>query len=127
MAEEDELDVQRAVYELEDRRQAALRAGDREALSQLLSDDFLQVHAHGLIEGKEAFLTAATAYPGTADSSRPELSIYGNVALLRGLVVRRVLVDGTERAFRIFVTRVAAQESGFWRYIHIQATMVPEA
>ena len=123
----DGADVRESLYQLQERQRAALRAGDLDALSQLLSDDFQQVHAHGLIEDKAAFLASARSYPGTAESAPPEITLHGDVALMRGISVRRVTVDGIDREFRIFVSRIAARQDGAWRYVHIQATMMPEA
>jgi hypothetical protein len=120
-----DIDVREAVYDLEERRLTAFKEGDREALSLLLSDDFQQVHAHGLIEDKAEVLDSVAAYPGTAVPERPEVDVYGDVAIMKGSVTRSAMVGGKMHEFRIFAIRIAVRQNGNWRFKHIQATMIP--
>jgi hypothetical protein len=129
---EQETDVRETVYALEERRRAAVSSGDSEVLSMLLSDTFTQVHANGRVEDKAASLAAAASRRAAAPSGaptatpvRPELVVYGDAAMMRGTTVHRATVEGEIREFNLFATQVAVREEGVWRFVHIQATMLP--
>jgi hypothetical protein len=129
---EQETDVRETVYALEERRRAAVSSGDSYVLSMLLSDNFTQVHANGRVEDKAASLAAAASRRASAPSNgptakpvRPELVVHGDMAMMRGATVHRVTVEGEIRKFNLFATQIAVREDRVWRFVHIQATMLP--
>ena len=62
------------VAALEESRRAALAAGDIEALSDLVADDYVHVHATALIHDKAAMLAHVRKSPRTVAAARAENS-----------------------------------------------------
>ncbi len=71
---------------LESRRCAALVAGDRAALADLVSDDLVHVHGTGAVDGKAGYLQGIGGKYQFHDVERGALNIrdYGDFAVVTG-------------------------------------------
>jgi len=118
-------DVREMVYDLEERRRVAVDAGDVATLSPMLADGYQQVHADGTIDDKSSALARVASYRGSSEPRRPEMLVFGDVAIMKGPAVRRAVVDGVAREGWIYTTQIAAREGGVWRFVHAHATLMP--
>jgi len=108
---------------LEQRRIAAIRAGDPVAMRELLADDYQHVHGNGEMEDLATFLKGV---PGRKrETLRGPLStrVYGAVAVITGQQTNRTkAADGSTNDVSYYVTQVARQQGGHWRYVNMQVT-----
>ena len=88
------------VAALEESRRAALAAGDIEALSDLIADDYVHVHATALIHDKAAMLNHVRKSPRTVAPRTPKIRVYGDFAILTGEMVNIAAGQRRRRAFQ---------------------------
>jgi len=91
-----------ALYQCEEKRRAAMLAGDAGAMTSLLSDEFCYVHAStGITEDKATYLsrlsTGKAGYLGV-DMSETTSRFYGITTLQTGIVAVRMSRDGKRQS-----------------------------
>ena len=113
---------------LEERRRAALAAGDIVALGELIADDYVHVHATALVHDKAAMLDHVRKSPRAVAPRSPKIRIFGDVAILTGEMIN--LAAGTAAApgsqTRLYATQVARKNGGRWQFVSFHATRIPE-
>jgi ketosteroid isomerase-like protein len=116
------------VAALEESRRAALAAGDIEALSDLIADDYVHVHATALIHDKAAMLNHVRKSSRTVAPRAPKIRVYGDFAILTGEMVN--IAPGSGGAgpsrTRLYATQVARKIGGKWKFISFQTTRIPD-
>jgi uncharacterized protein (TIGR02246 family) len=116
------------VAALEESRRAALAAGDVEALSDLIADDYIHVHATALIHDKAAMLNHVRKSPRTVAPRTPKIRVYGDFAILTGEMVNIAPGSGGAEPSRtrLYATQVARKIDGKWKFISFQTTRIPD-
>jgi ketosteroid isomerase-like protein len=121
-------DVAAEIRQAEDRRFAAMLAGDVDALSQLLSDRLVYTHSTGSRDTKQSLLSKM------ADGSLTYLSIdhpveqvivLGDAVLVIGEMRAEVVLEGVARRLNNSALAVWAYEQGQWRLAAYQPTPLP--
>jgi ketosteroid isomerase-like protein len=111
------------VAALEESRRAALAAGDVEALSDLIADDYIHVHATALIHDKAAMLNHVRKSPRTVAPRTPKIRVYGDFT---GEMVNIAPGSGGAEPSRtrLYATQVARKIDGKWKFISFQTTRI---
>jgi ketosteroid isomerase-like protein len=116
------------LLEQEQRRQAALVAGDFAALDPILADDLIHVHGGGNVDGKaQYFELLKTLFVFVAIERRdPEIRFLGDAALMTGEMTQTVRLNATGevKTIRAFGTQVWVKRDGEWRQVLYQATEI---
>ena len=115
-----------SVRDVERRRCDLINAGRIDAVGVLLAGGYRHVHANGAVTDKAGTLDRLRAAPRAI--ARGDLSVLGggDVAVVFGEQVSRVVVDGaTDRVMRGLVTQVLRREGTAWRFETFQITLVP--
>jgi uncharacterized protein (TIGR02246 family) len=108
---------------LEERRCAAISAGDIEALKSLLSEDYVHVHMNAALDDRAGHLSGVAKRPRTTSRGEIQVRVYGDVAVLTGELTNQMSVPGQEpRAMRAYCHQVAVRRDGVWRFVSIQLT-----
>jgi hypothetical protein len=121
------MDEQAELLELERRRCAAISAGDIEALSALLSDDYVHVHMTAAVDDRAGHLQGVAKRPRTTTRGEIQVRIYGELAVLTGELTNHMLVEHEARTIRAYCHQVAVQRDGMWRFVSIQLTPLKES
>lgn len=107
-----------AIVELEARRCAAIGAADGAALKEILSDDYVHVHATGKIDDLAGHIEAITLRPRVPERGPLSVRQYGDVAVVIGEQINRI--DGKETIG--VLQQVAVKRDGVWRFVSTQVT-----
>lgn len=121
-------DGARQVLEIEQRRRAALVAGDVEQLAALLSDALVHVHASGTVDDKASFLAKVADgrlrfVEVVRESAR--VCAEGPVAVVNGRITTMLMrPEGAVRS-RTIATQFWASEGHAKRLVLYHATRLP--
>ncbi|MGV9711738.1 nuclear transport factor 2 family protein [Gordonia sp. NPDC003424] len=115
------------IFALEKRRHIALMAADTGALSELLDEALVHIHAPGLAHTKAQLLEHVQKRQAYIEMRREKLKVRmigDDVALMTGRLINRLRSpDGSERVISGMVTQVLRRGSdGVWRFINFQMT-----
>jgi uncharacterized protein (TIGR02246 family) len=111
------------VLALEERRCAAVAAGDLVGLADTLADDYLHVFGGGTTSGKGAYVAELKAGPRTHERENLNVRVYGDAAVVTGDIVNTMRYPGRPvNVVRAFVTQVAVKRDGVWRFVSWQIT-----
>ena len=113
---------------LEERRRAALAAGDIDALSELISDDYVHVHGTALVHDKAAILDYIRKTPRTVAPHSPKIRVYGDFAVMTGEMVNITPGSGGAEPTKtkLYATQVARKSDGKWKFVSFQTTRIPD-
>jgi ketosteroid isomerase-like protein len=114
------------VNALEQRRLAAIGAGDVAALRELLTDDYIHVHQVARVDDRETYLKAIQKTPRRTERGPLTIRVYGDMAVLTG-EQRNTLVTpipGIGPLQPTMCTEVAVRQNGKWRFVSTQTTPV---
>jgi len=113
---------------LEEQRRAALAAGDIAALSELISDDYVHVHATAVVHDKTAMLNHVRKSPRAVAPRSPKIRVYGDFAILTGEMVNLATgpAGGPATRTKLYATQVARKSDGKWKFISFHATRIPD-
>lgn len=121
-------DAENMIRGLEEARCAALISGDYAALSDLIADDLVHVHANGTSEGKSSYLKTIMENLEFLSVSRPDLNIRvrDGMAVATGLLGQKVRVkaNGAIVEMQAQATILWRLDDGKWRICSFQATNV---
>jgi len=124
-------DLVALIHELEERRYAAMIAGDIAALEALLSDRLAYTHSNAEIDTKQSYLEKVkSGHFDYKEITRPkeEIVVNGDTALVVGRMVARLILDHkTERHLDNLSLAVWSKESGGWKLMAYQPTVIPKA
>lgn len=117
-------DLSAAVSQLD---RATVR-NDVAALRRLVSDDYLLVNSDGSVEDKARYL-ADFHLPGFRIEpyvlERPVRKVWGDAAVIAGVIQLRWTQDGKRHARRVRMVHVWARRGGRWQLTHTQVTRIP--
>jgi ketosteroid isomerase-like protein len=110
-------------------RVAAMRAGDRDQLARLFSDDLRYAHSNGIVDSKASFIdvlaTGKTKYLGYDYEERNFTFPAPGIALMTGRVrIRAVTPDASLDNLLSFLA-VWRLEEGRWRFLAWQSCRLP--
>ena len=114
---------------LEDRRYAAMLAGDVETLRELSSERLVYTHSNAERDDRRSYLDkVASRHFHYLEISRPEetVSILGDTAIVVGRMVARVLIAGEEKRLDNRSLAVWARDGGHWAFLAYQPTPLPK-
>jgi ketosteroid isomerase-like protein len=116
------------ILEADDRRYAAMRAGDTAALGELLHDSLIYTHSSGTVHDKAGFIDSmkqrSVTYLST-DRREVEVRWHDEVAVLHGHSVIEVDVRGSRRTLDLLFQSVWVQQSGRWQMAAWASTPLP--
>ena len=117
------------VLQIEERRRAAMSAGDAAALEALSHDDLVYVHGSAAVDTKQSWIAAIgsgrTRYK-QMQYDAVEVRILGDAALLTGRATFEVEVNGNSRTLRMRFLNLWSRTSAGWKFAAWQATPMPE-
>ncbi len=118
-------DLAKAVKEYD---QAQIR-NDIPALERLVTDDYVLVNSNATVENKQQFL-ADFSLPGFKIDpyvvEQPVEKVWGDAAVLGGLVRLSWTQDGKHQTRRLRLVYVWARRDGHWQVTYTQVTRVPQ-
>lgn len=116
---------------LEERRYAAMEAGDLEALGALLSDRLIYSHSDGSQDTKASYLATLSdgtlRYRKTWHEVKTVLPAGADAAVALGTMGADITRHGTDRTIGSLTCAVWAREDGAWRLLAYQPTSLPKA
>lgn len=111
--------VRQEIIDLENKRIAALKAGDVETLSALVSDDLVHIHGRGHVDDKAGYLAGvANKFKFHRIERGPlQIRVYGDVVVVNGPLSQTVSVTGVDKQNDVsaIVTQTWIREQGHWR------------
>ena len=114
------------IVRLERERGEALTGGDSAALSALLPEDLVHIHANGRIETKAQYLESAAKQLEFLKVERPayDVRLSGDFALAVGTLQQtvRVKASGAVVEMRATTLQTWARRNGRWLQLSFQAT-----
>jgi hypothetical protein len=112
-------------------RMSALLSGDAGALSHLLSDDLVHIHATGVVDDKSTFLHNITnAYKfETLERGSIDVHMMGEMILLTGFVKQSVVVlqTGQRHLVEAMVSQLWRLENGAWQQCFFQSSRLQQS
>jgi len=112
-------------------RVAAMRAGDRAALSHAFSDDLRYAHSNGIVDSKASFIdvlaTGKTKYLGYDYEERNFSFPAPGIALMTGRARIKVESNSGQMDNVISFLAVWREEQGQWRFLAWQSCRLPPA
>ena len=112
-------------------RVAAMRAGDRAALSHAFSDDLRYAHSNGIVDSKASFIdvlaTSKTKYLGYDYEERNFSFPAPGIALMTGRARIKVESNSGQMDNVISFLAIWREEQGQWRFLAWQSCRLPPA
>lgn len=117
-------EIERAILDAEDRRQAALVAVDLPTLGELFAEDLIHIHSNGLVHDKAQLLHHVEQRRSFRRIDRGPLTVRvaGNTALLLGAMTNHMTIDGVARVLEGVVAQVLRRDVDGWRFVLFQFT-----
>src|SRR5262245_5911697 len=112
------------IHPLEDRRYAAMLAGDVEALDTLLDDDLVYTHSSGTADTKQSYLAGVRDKIWEYLTVRREderITVRGDTALVHSRLVIDIRVRGAERPLDNRALAVWVRAGGTWRLLALHS------
>lgn len=109
-------------------RRATMRS-DIAALSALVADDYILVNSDASLQAKPSYLEDFRLPGFRIDSyvvEEPAHAVWGDTALVRGLLHLAWTQDGAQHARVLRIAHVWNRRDGRWRLAYTQLTRVPE-
>jgi hypothetical protein len=122
--------VENHILQLEERRFAAMMSRDTQALRRILADELTYTHSSGQLETKEQLLesiaSGAFQYLAILPEGKPDVRVYGDVAVVTGKGTFRVRAGGEERSLKLRFTDVYVARGDSWQMVAWQSTRLPD-
>ena len=116
------------ILDADERRRAALIAGDIALLDRLLSDDLIHVHASGHACGKAEYFRDLKTWFAFLAIERSNLAVrfLGDAALLTGGMVHRVRLHDSGKIIVMdaFGSQIWVPSADGWQQVFYQATEI---
>ncbi len=119
----------KALEALEDRRQAAMLAGDLDTLGEILHDELTYVHSTGGIDTKEIYiegLRSGTFVYKQLTRDDQTIRVHSDTGMVFYHMVADVEIRGNMRRLDNRLLAVWARDGGEWRLIGLQSGAIPE-
>lgn len=115
-----------SILELESARCRALVDKDLGALSDLVDDSLIHIHATGKVDSKQEYLQLVESALNFLTVSRDDLRVrvHGEVAVLTGRLTQHIEFCNTGERLKmaVFATQIWLRRDDTWRQISFQAT-----
>jgi hypothetical protein len=122
-----DLSLRREIEAADDERFEAKAAFDWPALSRLLGDELVYVHANGRMDSKESLLaslgTRRVHYRG-AERRDTTVRRYGGLALMSGRIALAFEMGGERRSSESAFLSAWAWRDGRWQMVHWHSTAI---
>lgn len=118
-------DAVEQISALERRRIALINVHDLDALREILSDDYVHVHATGKQETREQLIEGWRSKPRRSERLELQVRLYGDVAVAVGLQSNQMA--GSHAISKGRTTQVFRRDGEDWRLVSFQMTLVPDA
>ncbi len=108
--------------------QATIR-NDIAALGDLVAEDYVLVNSDATVQNKQQYLADFTLPGFRIDPDvmeQPVLKVWGNTALMAGLLHLSWTQDGRHQRRLLRIAHVWAKYDGHWRMTYTQLTRVPQ-
>lgn len=104
----------------------ALANRDAAALQSMLTDDYVHVHATGLVEGGARFIEGVLNRPRKSTRGTLTVRVYGELAVIHGEQTNEMAnADGTfGSATRHMATQIAHREPSGWQFVSMHVTPI---
>lgn len=122
-----EADVKAEVMRCEERRYAAMLAGDAAVLSEIFADDAVYTHSNGLADDKQAYLKAFTSGEfiyRTIDRFEETVKVVGNAALINGRIRLKVDFKAGPKILESRFLSVWIKNGARWQHLAWQSTPI---
>lgn len=123
--------AEHAVMELERERLRAYQTGDKAAFERIVAEGFTMTHSDGSVFTREQELEIIK--PAPPDKPYPplatenvQLNVYGDTAILSGLLVEKELSAGRPRTVNLRFTNTYVKRRGRWQIVAGQLTRLPQ-
>jgi ketosteroid isomerase-like protein len=103
-------------------------SNDVATLAQLVCDDYMLVNSDSTLQDKQSYLKDFTVPGFKLDPyalEQPARRVWGDTALLTGLVNLSWTLDGAHHARLLRIAHVWTKAQGHWRLAYTQLTRVP--
>jgi ketosteroid isomerase-like protein len=120
--------IEQEIVAHEDRRFAAMVAGDGEALGRLLHDGLVYTHSSASVDTKASFIDAVvTKRSGYQKIERPEqkVTVYGDSAVVAGQARIELQNASGHRVLNLRFTDVWVKGPSGWQMVAWQSTPIP--
>lgn len=121
-----EQDIVSTIIELESARCRALVDNNIDALSELIDEQLVHIHATGQVDDKQKYLTLVETAIKFLSAERKDLNVQvqGDVAVATGRLMQSIEFrsTGERREMDVTTTQVWFRRSGAWRQVTFQAT-----
>lgn len=120
--------IEHEITRLESERCRALVDGDLTALSALVADDLVHIHANGKVDDKSAYLALVRDGIAFLSARREKLDVrvFGDIAVATGALAQAIMLSGTTQRqdMNIMTTQVWRLNQGVWQQVSFQATNI---
>jgi len=119
--------MQHAIAEMERRRYEAMRQADITVLREVLDDQLVYAHSTAATDDKESYLAKVEAGVfryGSIAIEEQSILLLSDVALLRGRMRARGLLNGSPLSLDNRFLAVVRNSGGRWRLLSYQPTPV---
>ena len=118
--------AENTIIELENARCRALVACDLSALSELVDEDLVHIHATGKVDSKQHYLELVRTAIKFLSVQRDDLQVrvHGDVAVATGRLAQSIEFrsTGEQRNMDVMTTQIWLCRDDVWRQISFQAT-----
>jgi hypothetical protein len=112
-----------ALLDLERRRIAAINGADGDGLRELLTDDYVHVHATGRVDDRDAYIDLVVERPRVSERGEITIHQYDDSAVMIGDQINTVNSDKTV----IVVSQVAVRRGADWRFAMVHVVRKADA
>ncbi|MBF9233865.1 nuclear transport factor 2 family protein [Microvirga alba] len=115
----------RAILEADDARRQAMMAGDADALSEILADELVHIHANGRADNKEAYLAMIRRDPDAyrrVDRQEANVSVSSDVGWVTGVQAIVIERNGRRTDAEMSFMSVWVRQGECWRMAAFGAT-----
>ena len=123
-------DSQAELIKLEDRRYAAMLAGDLAALREIFADDASYIHSNGVADDKHGYLNAMSSGEyiyRTIERFEETVKLLENGALVTGRIRLTVDFKTGRKLLESRFLSVWLKTDGRWQHLAWQSTPTPKA
>ena len=113
-----------ALRELEERRYAAMLAGDADVLEDLLHDDLAYMHSTGELESKESYISSLRAGTSAYKMIRCDdqtIRVHGDIGMVFHHLEADVAFQGNGRHLDNRLLAIWSRDGGKWRMLGLQS------
>lgn len=110
--------------DLEERRYAAMLAGDADALEELLHDDLGYMHSTGELESKQSYIDTLRAGTSAYKMIRVDdqtIRVHADIGMVFHHLEADVVFQGNERHLDNRLLAVWSRDGGKWRMLGLQS------